>query len=287
MSIVIERGQSKMKLRSIFTSLALVFLLAPLGMIGQREVQAAEVPKEITFVLHKRMYIDGETEISLKPNSGLEVEEGELADPTKTYGQNDVVFEVYDATDYVEKLLINYSQEEVAKIFLDAKPESLRKRLTEDNLLAEITTKQVNGQNGIASVTLDFSKMGAENTALLFLQKENTPPSNLIREMAAPMLVRLPIVNPTNEKEFLSTVHLYPKGVVRGLLPETGGEEPKPTPTPTPTPKPTPKPSGGLPKTGGLPQTGEAKTMMGLVGFLTVGSVIVLWTKRRTKKEEH
>ena len=60
--------------------------------------------------------------------------------------------------------------------------------------------------------------------------------------------------------------------MLRGRLPQTGGEE-KPKPSPTPTP-------GGR-----LPQTGEAKSIMGIVGILIVGSVIIYWQRRRTSKQ--
>lgn len=280
MSIGIERRQSRMKLRKIFASLALIFLLTPLGMIGQGEARAAEMPEEVTFVLHKRVFLDSKKELSLEPNSGLELEKGDLVDSTKTYGQNGVVFEVYDATEYVMSLLAVYPQEEVKQHFLNADPDDLRSILTKENLLVEVTTGREGGENGIAMVTLDFSKMPTDSSAVLFLQKESTSPSAIVQEVSAPMLVSLPIINPINEKEFLSVVHLYPKSVLRGQLPQTGGEDPKPsiTPDPTPTPKP-------LPRTGGLPQTGEAKTMMGIIGFVVVGMVIVFWKKRHPRNE--
>lgn len=271
-----------MKLRKIVASFALVFLLAPLGWIGQRDVQAAETPDEVTFVLHKRVFINPNEVPPIRVNSGLELtpdnvteENEDLLDSTKTFGANGIVFEVYDATAYVLDGLEEDTLEGVMQDILEADPDDLRTALTKDHLVTTITTARDadTGENGVATLTLDFSEMDSPNSAILFL--EVLPSNGAIRQEAAPMLVSLPVEDPMNEGQFLDTVHLYPKNVLRGRLPETGGETPTPTPRPTPTP--TPKPIGRL------PQTGEAKTMMGIVGILIVGSVIVFWSKRSTK----
>lgn len=274
-----------MKLRKIFASFALVFLLAPLGLIGQGRVQAAEIPSEVTFVLHKRVFINPNEVPSIRVNSGLELtpdnvteENEDLLDATKTFGANGIVFEVYDATEYVLAELKEGTLESAMQDVFESDPADLRTALTEDNLITTITTARdtETGENGVASLTLDFNEVDGENHAILFL--EVLPTNGAIRQEAAPMLVSLPVEDTMNEGQFLDTVHLYPKNVLRGRLPETGGETPTPTPRPTPRPTPTPKPVGRL------PQTGEAKTITGLLGILIVGSVLVFWNKRSTKK---
>lgn len=287
-----------MKLRKMMTSLTLLLLLAPLAFAIPKKIAAAEFPQEITFVLHKRVFytLGADESVRMRPNSGLELlpdnvteENQDLIDPTKTYGLNGVTFDIYDATDYVMDRLLDSDNpqtlEEISQEVLSADMDELREELTEDNLITSITTARDidTGELGMASVTLDFSETGTENSALLFLERPvETNSSLVIYQIAAPMLVSLPISNPMFEDEFMDIVHLYPKNVLRGRLPDTGGPDPEPEPTPTPTPTPTPKPTtpGGR-----LPQTGEAKTFMGVSGLLIVGAVGVIWYKRRTKKE--
>lgn len=286
-----------MKLRKMMTSLTLLLLLAPLAFAIPKKI-AAEFPQEITFVLHKRVFytLGAEESVRMRPNSGLELlpdnvteENQDLIDPTKTYGLNGVTFDIYDATDYVMDRLLDSDNpqtlEEISQEVLSADMDELREELTDDNLITSITTARDidTGELGMASVTRDFSETGTENSALLFLERPvETNSSLVIYQIAAPMLVSLPISNPMFEDEFMDIVHLYPKNVLRGRLPDTGGPDPEPEPTPTPTPTPTPKPTtpGGR-----LPQTGEAKTFMGVSGLLIVGAVGVIWYKRRTKKE--
>ncbi len=267
-----------MKLRKMRTSLTLLLLLAPLAFAIPKKIAAAELPQEVTFVLHKRVFytLGVDESVRLRPNSGLELlpenvteENQDLIDPTKTYGLEGVEFDIYDATDYVMARLLDSDNpqtiEEISQEVLSADVNDLRKELTEEKIVDSVTTDN----NGIAvTKKLNFSN-------LLFLEKPLNIKSNIINyQTAVPMLVSLPISNPMLEDQFMDVVHLYPKNVLKGRRPDTGGEDPEPTPKPKPT-----VPSGRL------PQTGEAKTFMGVSGLLIVGAVGVIWYKRRTKKE--
>lgn len=270
-----------MTLRKIVASVAFIFLLAPLGLIGHRSAQAAEIPQEVTFVLHKRVFLNPNSILDSQINSGLELTpenvteaNDALIDDTQTFGINGINFDVYDASAYLAGELAQKTMEEVMQAILETDSDTLRETLTAENLVTTITTTQdpQTGENGMVTLTLDLSEVAEQNPAILFLEK--LPNNSVIRQEAAPMLVVLPVEDPMNEGQFLDTIHLYPKNVLRGRLPQTGGEEkPKPKPSPTPTP-------GGR-----LPQTGEAKSIMGIVGVLVVGSVIIYWQRRRTSKQ--
>lgn len=269
-----------MTLRKIVASVAFIFLLASLGLIGHRSAQAAEIPQEVTFVLHKRVFLNPNSILDSQINSGLELTpenvteaNDALIDDTQTFGINGINFEVYDASAYLADELAQKTMEEVMQAILETDSDTLRETLTAENLKTTITTKQdqQTGENGMVTWTPpDLSEVAEQNPAFLFLEKlpEKLPNNSVIRQEAAPMLVVLPVEDPINEGQFLDTIHLYPKNV----LPQTGGEE-KPKPSPTPTP-------GGR-----LPQTGEAKSIMGIVGILIVGSVIFYWQRRRTTKQ--
>ncbi len=257
-----------MTLRKIVASVAFIFLLAPLGLIGHRSAQAAEIPQEVTFVLHKRVFLNPNSILDSQINSGLELTpenvteaNDALIDDTQTFGINGINFDVYNASAYLAGELAQKTIEEVMQAILETDSDTLRETLTAENLMTTITT----GENGMVTwKTPDLSEVAEQNPAILFLEK--LPNNSVIRQEAAPMLVVLPVEDPMNEGQFLNTIHLYPKNVLQG-----GEEKPKPSPTPTP---------GGR-----LPQTGEAKSIMGIVGVLVVGSVIIYWQRRRTSKQ--
>lgn len=266
-----------MKRGKILIYIALFFLAMPLGLLGLT-VRADEVPTETTLVIHKRVFIDANAEPEIRVNNGAELDQSnDLANPQKTFGLNGAIFEVYDATEYITRLQADYSNEEIEQAVLDADLDDLRKELTEENKLGEVTTGTLDGEVGIATISIE--NLTSDPTMFIILEKASLPANTTIRSITVPMLISLPVTNPdpTSEEAFLSTVHLYPKSTIRGRLPQTGGETPTPTPTPTPTV--TPKP------TGRLPQTGEAKTMMGLFGLAIVGTVSIVWFKRNSNKK--
>ena len=279
MSIATGRRQSKMKRGKILIYIALFFLAMPLGLLGLT-VRADEVSTEVTtIVIHKRVFLDSNAEAELRVNNGIELDESnDLANPQKTFGLNGAVFEVYDATEYITQLQADYSNEVIEQAVLDADLDDLRAELTEGNKLGEVTTGTLDGEVGIATISIENL---TDQTMLIILEKASLPANTTIRSITAPMLISFPVTNPdTNSEEaFLSTVHLYPKSTLRGRLPQTGGETPTPTPV-TPTPV-TPKP------TGRLPQTGEAKSMIGLFGLVIVGTVSIIWFKRNSNKKMH
>ncbi|MEG0293274.1 pilin N-terminal domain-containing protein [Enterococcus sp.] len=268
-----------MKRGKILIYIALFFLAMPLGLLGLT-VRADEVSTEVTtIVIHKRVFLDSNAEAELRVNNGIELDESnDLANPQKTFGLNGAVFEVYDATEYITRLQADYSDEEIEQAVLDADLDSLRAELTEGNKLGEVTTGTLDGEVGIATISIENL---TDQTMLIILEKAGLPANTTIRSIAAPMLISFPVANPdTNgEEAFLSTVHLYPKSILRSRLPQTGGKTPPPTTTPV---RPvTPKP------TGRLPQTGEAKSMIGLFGLVIVGTVSIIWFKRNSNKKTH
>lgn len=255
-----------MKRGKMFIYVALFLLTLPLALIGNT-VRAAEVPEEVTIVLHKRVFIDPKAQPELQINDGLALDEAnDLANPQKTYGLNGAIFEIYDATDYIQRLQTDLTSEEIQREILNTEISVLKEEVTQDNKIGEVTTETVEGERGVAMIRL--KDLTDEPRMILILEKA-VKTSATIHSNTVPMLFSLPISDPMNEGEFLSTIHLYPKSTLRGRLPQTGGE----------TPKPTPKPPGRL------PQTGEAKTMIGLIGLFIVGTVSVIWFKRNSNKK--
>lgn len=258
-----------MKRGKILFYIALFFLGLPLGLLGNN-VQAAEISTEVTIMIHKRVFIDPKSDPKIQVNSGIELDvTDDLANPQKTYGLNGVVFEVYDATEYVRRLQEKHTNEEIQQAIVNTDPAVLKEELTTENKIGEVTTETVEGERGIATIMIE--NLTDEPTMILIMEKQLLSTNSTIRPIAVSMLISLPVEDPVKSNEFLSTVHLYPKSVVRGRLPQTGGETPvKPTPKPKPP--------------GRLPQTGEAKTMIGLFGLLIVGTVSVIWFKRNSNK---
>lgn len=249
-----------MKLRKIFASFVLVFLLAPLVEVGQREVRAIENPETATFVLHKRVFDD--TMPEYKENTGLEMPDfGGRA-------LNGAGFTVYDVTAKYHAALVGKTQAEAIAAVIGEYNDDAVGFTKVGN---EQFTADPEGTTKFVDLPLYSNDIDA---AYLFV--ETTTPTNLnIVQNAIPVLVSLPIEDPTNEGQSLTTINLYPKNVSR--------EEPKPTPKPEPKPKPKPTPKPKPP--GRLPQTGEAKTIIGLFGLLIVGMVSIIWFKRNSNKK--
>ena len=246
-----------MKLRKIFASFVLVFLLAPLVEVGQREVRAIENPETATFVLHKRVFDDNMPEY--KENTGLEMPDfGGRA-------LNGAGFTVYDVTAKYHAALVGKTQAE-------AMATVIAEYNDDDTGFTKVGNEQFtadpDGTTKFANLPLYSNDLDA---AYLFVETTTPTDPNIIQK-AAPFILSMPIYTAMDSTGVLNTdIHVYPKNVSR--------EEPKPTPKPEPKPTPKPKPPGRL------PQTGEAKTIIGLFGVLIVGTVSIIWFKRNSSKK--
>ncbi len=115
--------------------------------------------------------------------------------------------------------------------------------------------------------------MAVKNAVYLIVETALPDPEKVKVEKAAePLVVALPVYEmSTDGKTYtdkeLATVHLYPKNV--GTIVE------KPV-TPTKPKKPS-KPKKRL------PQTGEAKSFLGILGILLIGTAIILWRKHSVR----
>lgn len=267
-----------------------LLLLMPVVFL-EANVHAEEAPTEVSIVIHKRVFINSRAEFEPHVNTGMQLDEtNDLANPQKTFGLNGVVFDIYDATDYITQLQTSYTNEVIEQAIFNADASALRAALSENNKLGEATTETVEGELGIARI--DIKNLTTEPAILLILEQPVNTNSISIRSVAAPMLLSLPVrdIDESGAAITLATIHLYPKSTLSGRLPQTGGDTPVVPITPTTPTDPTsvtvtptvptlPKPSGRL------PQTGEAKTLIGLLGMGMVTTASLLWFKRNPNKK--
>ena len=97
--------------------------------------------------------------------------------------------------------------------------------------------------------------------------EECTPRRNLFIRYSNSFMSTPEVENPIEKGTNLTTIHLYPKNTQIKV-------------TPPPTLPPT-KPKDPLPI---LPQTGEAKTVIGILGVLVLGTALLLWQKQTKTK---
>lgn len=244
----------------------LLLSLLLIGMVCPIITQAQELPTEIEFVLHKKMFKDPKYKLEYQTNNGLEKSFSE----NEVYGLNEVTFQVYDVTHWVKEELQTQTSEDLMTNVLNSKISALQEQFSNDEnnpFLQEMTTTSVEGEAGVAAIHV---LPRTEKSAYLFLETQAPKIAGQeIHELAAPMLIILPITNPVAEG-YLSTIHLYPKNA--------GFDQPK---IPEP-PKPEP-PKPGKPGKPSLPVTGEAKSMMSLLGMLVIVAALILYKKQRTK----
>lgn len=237
---------------------SLVF--AMLLLFGTQTVfaEAENLTEDITLVIHKRMYFDSDAKPDFTQNTGIEQESVD----NETYGLNDVVFSIYDGTDFVRKRSSSKSLADIQKEVLNEDAATLKSSLSSDLLLTHATTATVNGEDGVASVLISREKLLIDNPAFLIFE-ESAPLINgqEIKHTTSPLLVILPILDPKNDGSFLNEIHLYPKNF--GFItdkPEVPKKEP---------------PKKARPDKGLLPQTGEVKTAMVYLGIMVIGYAVM------------
>lgn len=264
----------------VVTRLVILLTLLPVGLGIMNPVTAhagSESSGPVTFVLHKRVFKNGQ-DPGVGATGGLELDQStatdehskSLIDEEETYGLNGVTFAVYDATGYVSDMLKDMSQEELLKHVTDSSKETLLKELKPYNsFIEDVVTANDGDEDGVGKVTVNPTK---ENSAYLFIEtKVSDEDADRIKVTATPMLIILPVENPTEKGTYLSTIHLYPKNT------EIKPDEPTPPKPPEPEEPSKPTPPGRL------PQTGEAKSIMTFIGVFLVLGAVVLWMRRVRK----
>lgn len=273
------------KATKVVKSLVVLLTLLPVGIGVMNPVTAharSEPSGPLTFVLHKRVFRNGQ-DYGVGVTGGLELDQSTATDEQskslineeETYGLNGVTFAVYDATGYVSDKLKDMSQEELLKHVTDSSKETLLKELKPYNsFIEDVVTANDGDEDGVGKVTVNPTK---ENSAYLFIEtKVSDEDADRIKVTATPMLIILPVENPTEKGTYLSTIHLYPKNT------EIKPDEPTPPKPPEPEEPQKPEPPKPTPP-GRLPQTGEAKSIMTFIGVFLVLGAVVLWMRRVRK----
>ena len=180
-----------------------------------------------------------------------------------------VEFQVFDVTADYYSWVEEHSQEETLAIL-----QSEFAQPTEVKALATTTT---NAQ-GEAQFTLP-TKNGEKDAVYVFVESK-LPDDFVITKRATPLILILPVYKMNSNGSFseqqLDEVHLYPKNIGYQPIPKEPEKPEKPEKPKEPKPE---KPKRPL-----LPQTGEAKSMLGLVGIVLIGTAISFWRKRVTQK---
>lgn len=260
-------------MKKLIKVISFLFLFSlSVSLLGTTKVNAEEDILKTEFILHKRMYIDPKANPKEVSNTGLEMPDEEFMNKETTYGLNDVVFEIYDVSEYVRKQRQGEekkSTQEIQTYFSDTKPNQLAENF-KNNLVDTVVTKTINGESGMAV----FEATSKEETPAYLILEKAAP---LIRgqkiiKLAMPMLIILPVENPLEEENYLSTIHLYPKNAQYDV--------PEPEKKVPPTPKPDPKPKKPF-----LPQTGEIKSAMAILGVVVIAVVFWIWKNKRSTQK--
>lgn len=254
------------KFNRLLSRLSIILLVLPIGFSLFRPIDALADTSPVTFILHKRVYKDS-SQLKTVQNNGLVIDSNnqaakDLVDDNLTYGLNGVTFEVYDATQYVADNLNKMSQEKLLKKVTDTDKTTLLSEIAPyHSLVQEVVTQNVDGEDGVAELTVNPS---SDNSAYLLIEtKLSQSTENQVEMTATPMLIILPVENPTSQGTYLNTINLYPKN--------TAVKQVTPPSSSTPPTKPS-KPR--------LPQTGEAKTAMAILGILVILMAVLLWRKK-------
>lgn len=244
--------------------LIVLLLSTSLGitLLNGQKIAADEQP--ITFILHKRVFKDS-NDLKTVKNNGLLITPGtqnaSLIDADKTYGVNDVTFNVYDVTSYVTAKLKKMSRDDLLKQVTNTDKADLLTAISPYQPTSqEIVTRTSDGQDGVARLTVNPT---SEHSAYLILEKQIADKDvGKVKMTATPMLVILPVVNPVDEKTLLTTIHLYPKNTAihKSVIPPVN---PKPPFVPH------------------LPDTGEVKSVMAMLGTIAVVMAVSYWYRRR------
>lgn len=254
-------------MKKIFSTVIILLVISFASTIYPTSSHAEEKESAIEFVLHKKMFKDFNATPDYTQNTGLEMD----SNAEETYGLNNVTFEVYEVTDWAAEELQTQSLENLMTKVMNTPMQELRGKFSSDvknPLLQEVVTTTIANEDGVAVVNVTPA---IHNSAYLFLEtKAPAIEGQEIRELAAPMLVVLPIENPSVSGSYLSTIHLYPKN--------SGVELPKPPEPQKPEqPKPEKPSKPGKPS---LPITGEAKSMISILGIALLITAFLLYRKQ-------
>lgn len=185
-----------------------------------------------------------------------------------------VEFQVFDVTDKYHGLIANLSPEDAL--------EKLQTKYTQPTEAKSLATATTNAQ-GEAQFTLPI-KSEKQDAVYVFIESK-LPADFVITKHATPLILTLPVYKMNADGSFseqlLNEVHLYPKNIGYQPIPE---EPEKPEKPKEPQPEKPKQPKPEKPKKPLLPQTGEAKSLLGLLGIVLIGTAIVFWRKRTTQK---
>lgn len=260
-------------MKKLIKVISFLFLFSlSVSLLGTTKVNAEEDILKTEFILHKRMYIDPKANPKEVSNTGLEMPDEEFMNKETTYGLNDVVFEIYDVSEYVRKQRQGEekkSTQEIQTYFSDTEPNQLAENF-KNNLVDTVVTKTINGESGMAV----FEATSKEETPAYLILEKAAPliKGQKIIKLAMPMLIILPVENPLEEGNYLSTIHLYPKNAQYNV--------PEPEKKVPPIPKPDPKPKKPF-----LPQTGEIKSAMAILGVVVIAVVFWIWKNKRSTQK--
>lgn len=237
-----------------------VLLLLATVFSGVTTVFSETTIDTIQVTLHKRLLEEDISDVIQNTGEELDFEGKPLAE---------VEFQVFDVTDEYHNLVTTTSQEEVL--------ENLQTKFAQPTKEKERTTTTTNAQ-GEAQFTLP-TKNGEKDAVYVFVESK-LPDDFVITKRATPLILMLPVYkmnkNGSFSEQLVDEVHLYPKNIGYQPIPEEPEKPEKPEKPKEPQPE---KPKRPL-----LPQTGEAKSMIGLVGIVLIGTAISFWRKRVTQK---
>lgn len=205
----------------LFGLLAIITMLVPLfvgGIVGgaaEATGTADNEPGTINMVLHKK-------EFDTMPDSKANT--GELMNNFGGKGLNGAGFTAFNITDFVYGLIkdgevsdaaaaIAKAQEVAAGIEKGSSTKIGEKTYALHTDMGtkvdeEVTTKTVDGEDGIAKFDNLAYKTNDKHSVYMFI--ETTIPDN-VGTHAAPLIVSLPLTNSAGK--YLTTAHLYPKDV--------------------------------------------------------------------------
>jgi hypothetical protein len=200
------------KIKGFVLSLLLLLpMVSAFGLTIQADTQA----EMIDLFLHKRIIRDINEKDVIYHNTGLELEEDFdiVTGPTPLNGAE---FSVYDMTDFFYEEVTKQSAEEVIKEY---STRSNAQRLIQSGKIQEVDTVMTSNEGdarGIARIRVPRMKNGNFAVYLIF---ENRVENDAIEfnidfeKVAMPIIVTLPIMNPTNDAEELKEIHIYPKNI--------------------------------------------------------------------------
>lgn len=195
----------------LLTLLLLLPMISVFGLATQADAQGDTVD----LVLHKRIIRDINKDEVTYENNGLELDEDFdiVTGPTPLNGAE---FTVYDISDYFYAEKADQSLEELMKEYGNR---TAAKELIKSGKIQEIATVSTGAEDnprGTARVPVSRKKDGRYALYLIFENEvvNDTVEFNIdLERIANPIIVALPIMNPTNQTEELDEIHIYPKNI--------------------------------------------------------------------------